>query len=223
MAPNQGLGVMNRIFSSIALIACLTHLPQAGAAESCPVSATKYLKQFDPTISIDGFYCGKNLANLQATLPKPLTVVAVGGLRWQHHNVIVIDLSRQKVSLDDYTNGDLPQGEIFIGGRIQRSGTLRYEPGITADAWFSPQPALISPEHNALAAELSTFKFMEGPDVAKFGFSQSLLNSECFTANVTIEIDGIHLVLGDTDEAGAYPIDFRVLKVSGVKKCSDQE
>lgn len=214
---------MNRIFSSIALIACLTYLPRAGAAESCPASATKYLKQFGTTMATDGFYCGKELANLQATLPKPLKVVAASRLRWQDRNVIVIDLSRQKVSLDDYTNGDLPQGEIFIGGRIQRSGTLRYEPGITADAWFSPQPALISPEHKALAAQLGTFNFIGSRDLAKFGFSQPLLNSDCFTANATIEIDGIHLVLGETDEAGAYPINFKVLKVSGLKKCNDQQ
>ena len=150
-----------------------------------------------------------------------MKVVAAGGLWWADGREI--DLKRQKVSLDHYTNGDIPHGQIFIGGRIRLSGVLAYEPGNSGDAWFFPQPALISPQYKALAAELRSLKFIGDRSLAKFGFSQSLLSSNCFRANANIEIDGISLLIGETDEAGAYPIFFNVLNVSGVKKCSTKE
>lgn len=214
------LGIMNAVLSFTVVMACLIQTLPAASAEPCPVSATKYMKQFDPTGPIDGFYCGRELTNLEATLPNPLKVVAVGGLQWADHREI--DLSRQKVSLDHYTNGDVPHGEIFIGGRVRLSGILEYEPGPAGDAWFIPQPALISPQNKALAAELSSIKILDGRDLSKFGFPQSLLDSDCFNANVAVEIDGIRVLIGETDEAGAYPINIKVLNVSGAKKCSNR-
>ena len=164
--------------------------------------------------------CGKALHNLQATFPPPLKVVAACSLQWS--NGEQINLSRQKVSLDQYTNGDIPQGAVFVTGSVRLSGHFRYEPGDSGDAWFTPRPALIEKHHKALAAKVSSFKFFGDAEMGKFRVPLPRRKSDCLTSKVTIEIDGIRLIIGQSDEAGAYPINFKVVERSGFKKCSEK-
>lgn len=56
----------------------------------------------------------------------------------------------------------------------------------------------------------------------RFPVPRTLRNSDCFTANATIEIVGIRLLIGETDEAGAYPVNFKVVDISGFKKCGEE-
>jgi len=150
-----------------------------------------------------------------------MKIVAACDLRWA--NGKQIDLSRQKVSLDRYTDGDIPDGEVFITGSARLSGYFSYEPGNSGDAWFAPRPPFIALNHKALAAKLNSFKFIGADNVIRrFRVPRNLRNSNCFTANATIEIDGIRLLIGETDEAGAYPIKFKVVDIYGFKKCAEK-
>lgn len=204
---------MNCISLTILIVTCLLSSLQPALA----ASDSRYANQEDSS----GCVRGKALLNLQATFPHPMKVVEACDLRWS--NGKHINLSLQKVSLDQYTDGDMPQGVVLVTGRARLSGQFRYEPGNSGDAWLTPHPSLIAPHHKALAAQLSSIKFADVTSMGRFRVPPTLRNSNCFTANMTIEIDGINLIIGETDEAGAYPIKFKVVDISGFKKCAEGE
>jgi hypothetical protein len=146
-----------------------------------------------------------------------MKLVAACGLRWS--NGKPINLARQKISLNQFTNGDIPQGEVFVTGRVKMSGQFLYEPGNAGDAWFTPRPALVARRFAALSDVLSELKFAGEPEISQFSIPRYWHNTGCFTANAVIEVDGMRLLLGGNDEAGAYPLKFKVLRLTGFQKC----
>lgn len=142
-------------------------------------------------------------------------------MRWPGGKTV--DLTRQKTSLDRYTNGNLPFGYIFLLGEARLQGELRYEPGNAGDFWFSPRPLLVRHE-KAWSPELRTLKFIgEDQDLmVKFRVPAGFHKINCFTANATIVVNGLRVLIGETDEAGAYPIEYKVVSVTDFKGCSEK-
>ena len=159
------------------------------------------------------------MRNLEAPPPNRLKMAAACNLRWPGGKTI--DLTRQKTSLDRYTNGDLPFGYIFLMGETRLHGELRYKPGNAGDFWFSPRPLLVRHE-KAWSPELRTLKFIGEDLMVKFRVPAHFRNIDCFTANAMIVVNGLRVLIGETDEAGAYPIEYKVVSVKDFRGCSEK-
>lgn len=210
----QMLGVMNRFALLVFIAASVVFSSQATAAPPC----AKYADQLGYSFAPEECVCGKSLRNLDATLPPQMKIVAACGLRWPLGKMI--DLTRQKVSLDRYSDGNLPFGYILLVGKVQLHGQLRYEPGNAGDFWFTPTPPLL-PRQKAWSAELYTLKFIGDDLMAKFRVPANLRNTACTAAKATIAFNSIRVLIGETDEAGAYPIEYKVVRMSRFKSCGE--
>lgn len=168
-------------------------------------------------------YCGPQLTNLTVTLPRGLRVEAVCGLRFVtssgSHN---IDLSREKLTLDSYRQGDYPKGHIFLSGVIQEPiiGTVRFDEGPAGTLWFNASSinrrGPVFWEHHLKSLSLGTeldFKKLR---------ATTLKEGQCWEAEATIKIRNPSVLLGDTDEAGTGA-DIDVIRVADYKPCKERE
>ena len=207
---------MKHLAFGLFLLAALTLSPVLGWAGPCSQYADLLGTSEDP----DRCICAEALRNLKATPPRGMKIVAVCALYWP--NGEMIDLSAQAVSLDRYNDeGNIPFGRIFLKGEVRLPGTWRYEPSISGDAWFIPQPPLV-PARTPLADQLASIKFVEDDVLDRFHVPPRFRTSLCFTADATISIKGLRLLIGQTDEAGTYPVGYQVLRASGFKTCAAQ-
>ena len=206
---------MNRSVLVALLAVSCAFSSQASLASSC----AKYADQLGSSFNPQGCVCGNSLRNLEATPPNQLKIAAACNLRWPGGKTI--DLTRQKTSLDRYTNGNLPFGHIFLLGEARLHGELRYEPGNAGDFWFSPRSLLVRQE-KAWSPELRMLKFIGEDLMVKFRVPAGFRKIDCFTANATIVVNGLRVLIGETDEAGAYPIEYKVTSVTDFKGCSEK-
>lgn len=223
-AAYLNVGILEMGSVSVLKFACATWLLAVGFALPVPsafaTSCAKFINAVAPSSSPEACVCDESLRNLQASFPIPMKIVAACGLRWS--NDMPISLARQKISLDQFTNGDIPQGEVFVTGRVKMSGQFFYEPGNAGDAWFTPRPALVARRFAALSDVLTELKIAGESEISQLGIPRYWRSTGCFTANAVIEVDGMRVLLGGNDEAGAYPLKFKVLRLSGFQKCRRQ-
>jgi len=205
----------------LAILCVLVPLP----ALSAPASCREYVKSRDPNHWLDDrdvCYCGSQLSNLTVTLPPGLRVEAVCGLsirdpkdRSVHRS---IDLTREKLSLDRYRNGDYPQGSIYLSGTMQPiTGTVSAEPGPAGDLWFHAKRNLRGPVF--WENHLNELKLETDEDHKKL---RAPTEGECWEAQATIRISNPVVFLGETDQDGTRA-DFEVIRVSKYKLCETPE
>lgn len=205
----------------ILLLLCMLYgAPLLARGGSCPPSVAKVY----PDIT-EECVCGKTLANLVATPPSALRVIAVCNLRtWINSDMGLvqkpIDLAVTRISLNNYdTEGNVPYGEIYFTGTMTIEGVLEYDPGPAGEYWFTPSQRVVSQSSPLLSDLLARFKFRDESPLQKLPAPRRLVKGGCFAANATIEMNGLSLVIGDSDEAGAYPVTFRVIRSSGFRSC----
>jgi hypothetical protein len=184
----------------------------ANASDLCPVLPLQpqYSSAIPPK---DGCSCGSSLRNVVATLNNNFRLGAVCDLRWVGADgAQPINLRISKVSLDSYTNGNLPFGQILLVGHSTLEGTLTYEPGNSGELWFEPRGHPISGSGTAFSRVMSQLKLARAYAPAEFHVPISLRKS-CWTATATIQINDVWVTIGESDEAGAYPAQYRVISV----------
>lgn len=144
----------------------------------------------------------------------------------------LIDLSKEKASLDRYKNGTIPFGTIYLSGEITVTGKITFDPGPAGDIWFYPEWEF-SQLGTAFSKEVSNFKFLDENQAAAFKVDESLLKVDlkvdeegyvkvvevCVVAPAKIRISGLRVSIGGTDEAGAYPVNTKVLHVGEYRSC----
>jgi hypothetical protein len=189
------------------VIAALPFRSASGSA--CPDNITRSYQE-------PNCQCGKALLNLTASLSHPFRVIAACDLRFAEDGVTQIDLRKQKLTLDTFIPGKILYGDFFVEGQVTVSGEFLYSPGEGGDAWFTPSPPLVSPNFPALFFYFNRLKV----DNMVTSLPSSLQNLECFTSNAVIKIDGVRLMVGDSYEAGAYPINVNLIKLGKPRRCS---
>lgn len=68
--------------------------------------------------------CGDALKNLKATLSPQFTLIAACNLYWRKYTDegdVPINLRKTKLTLDEYTNGDRPWGQLLLKGAVRPS------------------------------------------------------------------------------------------------------
>lgn len=167
-------------------------------------------------------FCGSQLSNLTVTLPPGLRVEAVCGLHfvsYRPQNIELIDLTREKLSLDSYRRGNYPFGTIFLTGTMQSTitGTITVHEGPAGSLWFRAKPNRRGPvfwEYHLKELNLGT-----DDDFRKFGAPKpATLHGECQAAETTIRIRNPIVVLGNSDQKGTSA-DFDVIRVSEFEPC----
>ena len=169
----------------------------------------------------EGCYCGSELSNLTVTLPPGLKVSMVCGLYLRSRpgpGSHIIDLTREKLSLDRYYDGDYPYGEVYLSGTMQTpiTGTVSTEEGPAGSLWFNAKANRRGPvfwEYHLKSLTLGSaedYKKLRAP------------TSECWEAEATIKIRNPIVTLGDTDEAGTRG-EFDVIQVSDYERCVEQQ
>ena len=89
-----------------------------GRDDKCPTWPAYYVESF--------CNCGMQLNSLEITVPKGMKVMSAC-LRDDHDLSSpgrLIDLSKEKVSLDKYKNGNIPYGTIYLRGEIIVNGKV---------------------------------------------------------------------------------------------------
>ena len=165
------------------------------------------------------------MKNLDVTISKSFSVRAACNLRWPQREggSAVIELRTTRVSLDQYTDGWLPFGEILLSGSATLTGVLTYEPGDAGDLWFSPDE-LVAAKETAFGVEVRQLKLSRAylfgdysPD--EFSVPAALRQSSCWSAQATIRVEDIWVLLGDSDSSGAYPVKYTVISTTAHRAC----
>jgi len=172
-----------------------------------------------PDASTDGCTCGSRLRNVSVPLTSAFRLKAACYLRWSFSDKeTAIDLSKDRVSFEKYTQGNLPRGELLLIGTARLDGTLTHHEGPSGEWWFAPEGRPIA-TRGPLVPEFSSLKLTRKHSPREFQVPRSLAYVECWQAKATLIVTNIWLMIGDTDEAGAYPAKYSVVDVSGHRKC----
>lgn len=206
-------GVVIRFFF-MGVVAASSLLPYEANAATC---TSNILRAFSAE-HLD-CQCGETLKNIQITLPSSLQLVGACNLRWPSNNK-PINLDKTKITLDRDTNGWIPQGYVLLEGHLKLPGELRVEEGPAGKYWFYPNPPIIA-QKTPLSSELSMLAFGDDPAFQKLRIPRRFLHNNCFTADAILDVTNIHLLIGQTDEAGASPVRYRILKVNNFRRCRD--
>lgn len=198
-----------------AVTLALSLFPRLSSAATCPSSLYK-------TFSLDGYercQCGGSLKNITITLPPSLTLAGACGLYLPPSNE-PINLEKTKVTFDDYTDGWIPFGRILILGKVTLKGVLRIEEGPAGTYWFYPKPRIV-PKKTALSEQIATIEFEDEKEFKKLNIPKRLQSESCLMVDATMEADNLHILIGDTDEAGARPVRYRLIEAGNYRLCKE--
>ncbi len=198
----------------VTIAATYAVLPMVAKATPC---SSEVLKAFSEPAKSQGCECGRVLKNITATVPSSLTLVAACWLRSDNKP---IDLTKTKVTFDSYTDGWIPDGALLLSGKLTLRGLLRVDDGPAGTYWFDPQPGLIA-QKTPLSTQLGTLKFEDERGFQKLRIPKRLQKTNCLIADATLEVTNINLRIGDTDQDGARPVRYRVLKAGNFRRCGD--
>ena len=175
-----------------------------------------------PDTSTVGCVCGEKLRNASVPLTKSFRLKAVCNLRWAGFGERpdkTIDLTKEHVSFEDYReDGYIPYGELLLIGTATLRGTLMHEEGPAGEWWFYPEDKPISPR-GPLERAFSSLKLTREHSQQEFHAPRSLRKENCWEADAIVKISNIWLTIGETDEAGAYPVKYSITSVSNHRRC----
>ena len=199
----------------------ITAFALCGIAASATASISPALKPVNspPQYCTASCSCGATLTHVTASLVKDFKLVAACGLEWRPGcgGQCDIDLTRTQISLDDYNkSGNLPHGEFFLRGSATLTGTLNFSPGPAGDVWFSPKENHIASPGTVLANMVGVLKLYADNPNDRFRVPPAF-QSQCWSAIATIYVKDIRLLIGETDEAGAYPLAYELISISRFK------
>ena len=196
----------------IVFVALQTTSLLSSASDQC--RALPLQPQYSTSVSPqEGCYCGPSLKNVIVTLKKNYRIGAVCGLRWRGlDSDLPIDLKINLTSLDNSTDGKLPLGQILLLGHSTLTGSLTYSPGNAGDLWFKPKGHPIAVPGTAFSKEVSQLKLARPYNPADFHVPR-VLGDSCWSAKATVSVSNIWVTIGDNDEAGAYPAQYRVISI----------
>jgi hypothetical protein len=204
-----------------AVVFFIADLNVARADDSC--AALPPFPPFSSTASPEGCVCGAPLRNLDVTLSSGFEVLAACNL-WRPQRESYADLLTERVSLDDTVNGWYLFGQILLRGSATLSGYVTYQPGDSGELWFSPSGEVVAPRGTAFGRAVAELKLSRAYLLASYSPDEldvppDLRESACWTAQATIRVDDIWVLLGESDSDGAYPVKYTVVSVKDLRQC----
>lgn len=194
------------------LLASMLMTDGATSTESESCGALPGRPQYaEDTVDSSQCVCGSIVGEkVKATLTGQMKLEAVCDLHTRPRvgGLEAVDLTSRSVNLDHVGVGEeWVYGLILLSGRQRLTGRLSYQPGPAGDLWFQVTGAPIAACNTMLSRELATLKLIvpEQGLASAYDVPESLRDAQCWNADAVIDVDSIWLLIGDTDEAGAYP------------------
>jgi hypothetical protein len=121
--------------------------------------------------------------------------------------------------MDEYTDGNYPDGELYLAGVRELTGTVVVEEEPSGrDLRFNP--AWDFPKNSSVfLRELRREFSFEERDRTIFRVEDALKVRTCSIAGARIRIRGLRVLFGGTDEAGTYPLSVRILETAPYREC----
>jgi hypothetical protein len=158
--------------------------------------------------------CGSELKSIAITLPSGLKLV--GACRLRTIKGKPIDLRKSKITYDNYVDGNYPDGMLLIGGDIKMSGNVVSQDG---GIYFEPNRPVGEKKYLITKLLGQRFYFPDGLSGKKFS-APNAFGEDCAMKGANVEVNGIRLVLADTDNEGSYALKYKLKFTGGMKKCS---
>jgi hypothetical protein len=220
--------MIRRLVPGAVLVAILCP-PILGTAGTSPITAQsdssalaqesrcETAKAYFKAIESSDCTCGVKLRNLKVTLPAGMKLLAACSLRWP--NGSSIDLSTDVISMDEYTHGNYPDGELYLAGVRELTGTVVVEEEPSGrDLRFNPEWDF--PKNSSVfLRELRRGFSLEERDRTTFRVEDVLKVRTCSIAGARIRIRGLRVLFGSTDEAGTYPLSVRIRETTPYREC----
>ena len=197
------------------LLALLLFSLHASAQENRCKALAALDNQMDPSQCV----CGSPLKNVTATLPAGTRLIAACSLRWPDTGPI--DISKTQVSFDRYTNGNLPEGVLYLAGELTLSGPIVIEEHPEGnDVRFVP-PWKFSSDGPLLLQKM-TSNFYLADEASRSVAREAIGARKCSTADVTLHLRGFQVAIGGNDDGTTTPLKPRLLQRSPLRDCEAQ-
>lgn len=143
--------------------------------------------------------CGKGAARLPMSAPPGMKLVASCG---QKHE-----------------SGDWYGGFYFAGSYVQSGTVTREFNDIFGDILsFAGQKSF---PHQQFLSEAQLLKFWDDPTaIKKFRAPRPTQKNGCWSARAKIEVQVLYVLAGGADQAGSYPLRYRVLNLGKYRPCA---
>lgn len=167
-----------------------------------------------PTLSsaeLEGCVCDSKLGNLQARFVPPFRIVAACNLKWRSGKPI--NLATQQIKLHQLTDGDYPLGTIFVSGAATFHGVLRHNE--MGAVFVRLNKSFLRDGSVPLFYQLNVDELPRNVLIPK-----QLGNASCLEGRASLIVKGLRIVMGESDEAGVWPLQHDFLKASLEKNCT---
>lgn len=111
-------------------------------------------------------------------------------------------------------------GAVYLTGRLQARGTLRFEPNDGGELEFRPSKDTLQSNGQFFKTHFARIKLDAVQPAVKIAPPPSLAKVDCWQAKATAELSDFSVLVGDTSAAGTYARKARVTQVSGFARCT---
>lgn len=197
----------------IGMIMCLM------ASTACQAKGSRWSYGDDP---MEGLSCSQSAAELShvnVRLSGDFKLACVALTNMTANGSEPIDFVHTRFSLENPPSGWYLNGRILLKGQAELTGTVNYDPGPAGGLRFGPDTAPIAPPESAIASYAAELKLPtdDGNHAPPQYRVPASVRGTCWSAIARIRVKGIDILLGDSDEAGAYPVQYVVVSTSHFK------
>lgn len=109
---------------------------------------------------------------------------------------------------------------MFVTGRLQARGTLRYEPNDGGVWAFRPDKGALRGRGRFFKAHFGHIKLDEAQPAVAIAPPAGLAKADSWQAKATVKLSDFSVLIGDTSAAGTYAGKARITQVSGFERCT---
>lgn len=109
---------------------------------------------------------------------------------------------------------------MYVAGKLQTRGTLRYEPNVGGVLEFRPGREALQAGGPFFKANFGCIKLDEAQPAVAITPPRALAKGDCWQAKATAELSDFSVLIGDTSAAGAHVRKARITQVSGFERCA---
>lgn len=168
-------------------------------------------------------YCEVTPSRLTAALPPGFEIRSIrGNTTIANRGEAALQECRPASRLAVVVSADQASiyGSVHVTGKLQASGTLRFEPNDGGELEFRPSKETLQVGGSFFKTNFARIKLDQAQPSVQIAPPQSLAKADCWQANATAELSDFSVLIGDTSAAGTYARKARINRVSGFTKCT---
>lgn len=167
--------------------------------------------------------CEVTPSRMTAALPPGFEIRSIrGNTKIAKHGEVTLQECRPASRLAVVVSADQASiyGSVQVTGKLQASGTLRFEPNDGGEFEFRPGKATLQNGGHFFKTHFTRIKLDQAQKFARIAPPRVLAKADCWQANATAELSDFLVLIGDTSAAGTYARQARISGVSGFTQCT---